>query len=101
MFVYIMIASGVCWIITYLLIIKQSFAQRTYGMPMAALCANISNTLFIYQLSMVFVRCCYFLPTTCPLEQRPPNLETYPVLPKFCGYFGVGFLFGAVYYPRV
>ena len=42
MFVYIMIASGVCWIITYLLIIKQSFAQRTYGMPMAALCANIS-----------------------------------------------------------
>jgi hypothetical protein len=38
----IMVGSGVLWTLTYLLIIRQGFAHHTYGMPLAALCANIS-----------------------------------------------------------
>lgn len=30
------------WIITYILIIKQGIKDKRYGMPMAAICANIS-----------------------------------------------------------
>ncbi len=34
--------SGVLWTLTYLLIIRRGFLDRTYGMPLVALCANIS-----------------------------------------------------------
>lgn len=37
-----MITGGILWSITYILIIRQSFKDKTYGVPMAALCANIS-----------------------------------------------------------
>lgn len=33
---------GLCWSIVYILIIKQGYRDKTTGMPMAALCANIS-----------------------------------------------------------
>ena len=36
------IASGVLWSITYLLIIKRGYQDKACGMPMAALCLNIS-----------------------------------------------------------
>ncbi len=36
------ISSGVFWSITYLLIIKRGFQDKACGMPMAALCLNIS-----------------------------------------------------------
>jgi len=36
------IASGICWTLTYILIIRRGFLDKTYGMPLAALCANIS-----------------------------------------------------------
>lgn len=42
MFDTLLICSGVCWTITYLLIIWIGFRDRTYGMPLAALCANLS-----------------------------------------------------------
>jgi hypothetical protein len=38
----ILVCSGVLWTLAYLLIIRQGFVDRTYGMPLAALCANIS-----------------------------------------------------------
>src|SRR3712207_6737729 len=37
-----MVGSGVLWTLAYLLIIRQGFLDRTYGMPLVALCANIS-----------------------------------------------------------
>src|SRR5260370_39157432 len=37
-----MLGSGAFWTLTYLLIIRRSLLDRTYGMPLAALCANIS-----------------------------------------------------------
>src|SRR5919206_1646864 len=47
----ILVGSGVLWTLTYLLIIRQGFLDRTYGMPLAALCANLSwefNFSFVY-----------------------------------------------------
>ncbi|QBD77688.1 hypothetical protein EPA93_17500 [Ktedonosporobacter rubrisoli] len=42
MFPILMLGSGVFWTATYVLIIRKSIQDRTYGMPLAALCANIS-----------------------------------------------------------
>src|SRR5215211_3124750 len=42
MFDAILVGSGVLWTLAYLLIIRQGFLDRTYGMPAAALCANLS-----------------------------------------------------------
>src|SRR5690348_15370364 len=41
MFTLLMLGSGLFWTATYLLIIRQSILDHTYGMPMVALCANI------------------------------------------------------------
>jgi hypothetical protein len=38
----ILVGSGVLWTLTYVLIIRQGFLDRTYGMPLAALCTNLS-----------------------------------------------------------
>jgi len=37
-----MVIGGIFWTLAYLLIIRQGFKDKTYGMPLAALCANIS-----------------------------------------------------------
>ena len=36
------VASGLCWSITYVLIIRKGFTDKTYGMPFIALAANFS-----------------------------------------------------------
>lgn len=38
----LMITAGICWAATYILIIRQGSRDLTYGMPIVALCANIS-----------------------------------------------------------
>jgi hypothetical protein len=38
----LLVGSGILWTITYLLIIRRGFRDRTYGMPLPALCANLS-----------------------------------------------------------
>ena len=48
-FDWLMIGSGLCWTITYALILRRGFLDRTYGMPLAALAANLSWEL-IYTL---------------------------------------------------
>ncbi len=42
MFTEIMMVGGLFWSATYVLIIRRGFKDKTFGMPMAALCANIS-----------------------------------------------------------
>jgi hypothetical protein len=42
MFDILLVGSGVLWTITYLLIIRRGVLDRTYGMPLVALCANLS-----------------------------------------------------------
>src|SRR5690606_17274353 len=36
------ILSGVCWTLAYILIIRRGVMDKYYGMPVAALCANLS-----------------------------------------------------------
>jgi drug/metabolite transporter superfamily protein YnfA len=36
------VVSGACWIITYALIIRRGYLDRSYGMPIVAVCVNIS-----------------------------------------------------------
>jgi hypothetical protein len=44
-----MIAGGLFWTATYLLVIRHGFKEKTFGMPFAALCANISwETIFTF-----------------------------------------------------
>jgi hypothetical protein len=38
----ILLAGGIFWILTYIFIISKGFKDKTYGMPLIALCANIS-----------------------------------------------------------
>jgi hypothetical protein len=42
MFDILLVGSGVLWTITYLLIVRRGFLDHTYGMPLVALCANLS-----------------------------------------------------------
>jgi hypothetical protein len=42
MFTTLMLSSGVFWTLTYILIIRRGFLDKTYGMPLVALCANLS-----------------------------------------------------------
>lgn len=37
-----MVGGGLFWSLTYILIIRRGFKDKTFGMPLAALCANIS-----------------------------------------------------------
>lgn len=44
-----MIGSGVCWTITYLLILRRGILDHTYGMPAAALFTNMAwETIFSF-----------------------------------------------------
>ena len=38
----LLIGSGIFWTITYLLILRRGVLDKTHGMPMVALCANLS-----------------------------------------------------------
>jgi hypothetical protein len=42
MFDALMLSSGAFWTFTYILMIRRGFLDTTYGMPLVALCANIS-----------------------------------------------------------
>lgn len=47
----IMIGSGVCWTLTYLLIIRRGILDMSYGMPAAALFANLAwETIYSFVL---------------------------------------------------
>jgi len=49
MFTEIMMIGGLFWSATYILIIRRGFKDKTFGIPMAALCANISwETIFAF-----------------------------------------------------
>ncbi|HEY6756445.1 MAG TPA: hypothetical protein VI037_03560 [Nitrososphaera sp.] len=42
MYTLLMIVGGIFWSLTYILIIRQGHKDKTYSMPLVALCANIS-----------------------------------------------------------
>jgi hypothetical protein len=42
MFDALMLGSGAFWTFTYVLMIRRGFLDKTYGMPLVALCTNVS-----------------------------------------------------------
>ncbi len=36
------VSMGICWLVAYALIIRRGFVDRSYGMPLVAVCVNIS-----------------------------------------------------------
>ncbi|MCE8424243.1 MAG: hypothetical protein J5U17_00515 [Candidatus Methanoperedens sp.] len=42
MYTELMIVGGIFWSLTYILVIRHGFKDKTYGIPLGALCANIS-----------------------------------------------------------
>jgi len=66
MYTGLMIVGGIFWSLTYILIIRRGFKDKTYGMPLAALCANISWEAifsFIHPLSppQLYINYIWFL----------------------------------------
>ncbi len=91
------ITGGVFWSLAYLLIIRRGFKDRTFGMPLAALCANISwefifSFVHPHQAPQWYVDIAWFLLDTIILFQAfrygPRAFDA--LLPK--GLFYVVFL---------
>lgn len=86
------IGSGICWTIVYLLIIKCGFQDQTYGMPIAALGANISwefifSFIHPHPIPQVYINITWFLFDVIILYQvfrfgKKSIIDTYPK-----GYF--------------
>lgn len=60
------IGSGVLWTVVYVLIIRLGFRDRTYGMPIAALCANISwefifSFIYLHEPPQNYVNVAWFV----------------------------------------
>ncbi len=61
-----MIIGGLFWSLTYILIIRRGFKDKTYGMPLAALCANISwegvfSFIFPHSPPQLYINYIWFL----------------------------------------
>jgi hypothetical protein len=64
--VTMMIGVGIFWSIAYLLIIRRGFKDRTFGMPLVALCANISwefifSFVYPHPAPQLYVNIAWFL----------------------------------------
>ena len=60
------ISSGLCWTLVYILIIKRGFQDKTLGMPLVALCANISwefifSFIYPHEAPQYYVNIVWFL----------------------------------------
>jgi hypothetical protein len=87
-FLWASLVTGVLWTATYVLIIVRGFQDRTYGMPAAAMCANICWEFYFGFVQptpapQVFVNRVWFLFDVVILAQYvryrrtdyPPNLS--------------------------
>jgi hypothetical protein len=52
MYTVLIALGGICWAITYVLIIKKGFDDKTFGMPIAALVGNITWE-FLYSVKFI------------------------------------------------
>jgi hypothetical protein len=84
----LMIIGGLFWSITYILIIRRGFKDKTYGMPLAALCANISWEgifSFIYPHSppQIYINYVWFLiDTVIVMQFLKYGRSEFPALSK-------------------
>jgi hypothetical protein len=101
------IGSGIFWTLTYLVIINRGFRDKTFGMPLFALCANISwefifsfvqpsegiqriiNVIwFVFDLVIVYQYLRYGKPSLKGTMLEPYFYAVFVVVLVVC-YFGV------------
>lgn len=63
--IYLKVLSGIFWSLVYILIIKRGIQDKTYGMPMIALCANIAweftfSFVFPHALPQLYINIVWF-----------------------------------------
>lgn len=97
MYSLLMLAGGIFWSLTYLLIIRRSFQDKTYGMPIAALCLNISwefifSFIFPHRPFQRTINIVWFcLDTVILLQLLRYGDREFPNLPKLAFYTVVSF----------
>ncbi len=98
MFTEIMMIGGLFWSATYILIIRRGFKDKTFGMPMVALCANISwEAIFAFflphdapQLYVNYIW--FFLDTIIVMQFLKYGKKEFPNIPRwqFYAVFALG-----------
>jgi len=89
MFTEIMMIGGLFWSATYILIIRRGFKDKTFGMPLAALCANISwETIFAFILPhdapQLYVNYIWFsLDAVIVIQFLKYGKKEFPKIPKW------------------
>lgn len=84
-----MMIGGLFWSATYILIIRRGFKDKTFGMPMAALCANISwETIFAFILPhdapQLYVNYIWFsLDVVIVIQFLKYGKKEFPNIPKW------------------
>jgi hypothetical protein len=97
MYSLLMLAGGFFWSLAYILIIQRSFQDKTYGMPLAALCLNISwefifSFVFPHQLFQRTINIVWFcLDAVILLQLLRYGDREFPQLPKSAFYAVVVF----------
>ncbi len=92
MFTEIMMIGGLFWSATYILIIRRGFKDKTFGMPMAALCANISweiiFTFFVpHGAPQIYVNYIWFsLDVIIVIQFLKYGKKEFPSIPKWKMY---------------
>ena len=89
MFTEIMMIGGLFWSATYILIIRRGFKDKTFGMPIAALCANISwEMIFTFVLPhdapQIYVNYIWFsLDVVIVIQFLKYGKKEFPSIPKW------------------
>ena len=89
MFTEIMMVGGLFWSATYILIIRRGFKDKTFGIPMAALCANISwEMIFAFILPhdapQLYVNYIWFsLDVVIVIQFLKYSKKEFPSIPKW------------------
>jgi hypothetical protein len=83
-----MMIGGLFWSATYILIIRRGFKDKTFGMPIAALCANISwGMIFTFVLPhdapQIYVNYIWFsLDVVIVIQFLKYGKKEFPSIPK-------------------
>jgi len=89
MFTEIMMIGGLFWSATYILIIRRGFKDKTFGIPMAALCANISweaifSFLYPHDAPQLYVNYIWFsLDVVIVMQFLKYGKKEFPNIPRW------------------
>lgn len=103
MFTEIMVVAGLFWSAAYMLIIRRGFLDKTFGMPIAALCANFSwEAIFVFfsphDPPQLYVNIAWFsLDAVIVIQFFRFGKKEFPSLSgwQFYGMFALGILIAA------